>query len=428
MMLNKKHGIALLHYSAPPVVGGVENVILAHARLFHDAGIPATVIAGKGEKSALPRATELILIPELDSQMPQITEMSQTLEQGLVPPAFEKMVDRIMEQLAPALRSIDVLIVHNVFTKHFNLPLTTALFRLLDDGTIRRCVAWCHDSTWTSPRSRIKVHPRYPWELLRTYRSDITYVTVSQERQRELSNLFGCAPEQIHVIYNGVDASELLALSAEGLTLIERLDLWHSDLNLILPVRVTRAKNLELALHVVAALKERGIRPRLVVTGPPDPHDPLNMEYFRSLLRLREQLGVIHETRFVYEAGPVPNEPYTVEMSTVAELLRASDALFMPSHQEGFGMPVLEAGLVGLPVFSTDRVPAANEIGGQDVIRFSPEADPGQVAELILKSLAHNSVMQLRRRVRQNLTWHGIFKRQILPLLTEVSHEVSEQG
>jgi len=94
-----------------------------------------------------------------------------------------------------------------------------------------------------------------------------------------------------------------------------------------------------------------------------------------------------------------------------------SDALFMPSRREGFGMPILEAGLIGIPVFSTDHVPAANEIGGQDVIQFSAEADPGQVAGLILEAIGKSPMLQLRRRVRQSLTWRSIFNWQILPLV-----------
>lgn len=409
--------IAILHYSAPPVIGGVENVILAHLRLFLEAGSSATVIAGRGMKRALPSGTEYIGIPELDSQHPQILKMNSQLEQGRIPADFENMTTRIAEALAQVLMPMDVLLVHNIFTKHFNLPLTAALFRLLDQGSIRRCVAWCHDLTWTSPNSRGKVFPGYPWDLLRTQCSDVIYVAVSQERQRELAGLFGCPTGQIRVIYNGVDPQELLALSDVGVDLINRLDLWDSDLNLLMPVRVTQAKNIELALHVVASLKQQNIHPKLIVTGPPDPHDPTNMEYFRTLLRLRRQLGVVNEMRFVYESGPNTKEPFIVEMPIVAELLRVSDALFMPSHREGFGMPVLEAGLAGIPVFSSTQVPAANEIGGQEVVSFSPDRNADHVAGLILNWMENNPVFRLRRRVRQELTWRGIFNRQILPLL-----------
>jgi glycosyltransferase involved in cell wall biosynthesis len=90
--------------------------------------------------------------------------------------------------------------------------------------------------------------------------------------------------------------------------------------------------------------------------------------------------------------------------------------MFMPSHREGFGMPVLEAGLVGIPVVCAD-VPAAQEIAGQDVIRFDVDEDPGRVATRILEWAEHSQVDRLRRRVRQRYTWRAIFHRDIEPLL-----------
>jgi glycosyltransferase involved in cell wall biosynthesis len=417
MTAPQKPRVALLHYTAPPVVGGVESVILAHVRLLLASGFPTAVVTGRGEQAALPRGTGLIGIPELDSQHPQIVQMGQELEHGRVPARFDEMAARLAAVLTPILDPLDLLIVHNVFTKHFNLALTAALFRLLEQGTIPRCVAWCHDISWTSANSRSKVFPGYPWDLLRTPRPNLSYVAVSKERQRELARLLKCPPEQIQVISNGIDPGELLALSGAGMALIDRLNLWESDLNLLMPVRVTQAKNLEFALHVVAALKRRGLNPKLIVTGPPDPHDPLNMEYFRSLLKLRAELGVVDHMRFVYESGTEPAEPLTVEMPLVAELFRMCDALFMPSRREGFGMPILEAGLAGIPIFCSDRIPAAEEIGGADVIGFSPEADADEVAELILNWAESSPVLRLKRRVRREFTWHSIFQRQILPLI-----------
>jgi glycosyltransferase involved in cell wall biosynthesis len=247
----------------------------------------------------------------------------------------------------------------------------------------------------------------------------VKYVTVSQERQLELSAMFGCSPKHIHVIYNGVDSAELLALSTKGQDLTERLGMWDSDLNLIMPVRITKAKNIELGLKLIAALKQRGIIPKLVVTGPPDPHDPASMEYFDALLRLRKKLDVVNEARFVYESSSVINQPLIVDMSTVSELLRFSDALFLPSRREGFGMPVLEAGLLGISIFAADTVPSALEIGKENVMQFSTGSNADEVADLIFRCMEESLVHRLRRRVRQTFTWKNIFEQQIIPLLEE---------
>ena len=53
---------AILHYSAPPIVGGVESVIQAHAQVFLQAGYPVTVIAGRGEQASLPAGTGFVTL------------------------------------------------------------------------------------------------------------------------------------------------------------------------------------------------------------------------------------------------------------------------------------------------------------------------------------------------------------------------------
>jgi len=409
---------AVLHYSAPPVIGGVEAVIRAHAVQFAAAGLPLAVIAGRGEAAALPEGVDFIHIPEMDTLHPEIAAAAAVLNTGQVPDNFEYLLDNLTGQLRPLLLGFDHLIVHNVLTKHFNLPLTAALFRLMEDGTVKHCVAWCHDLTWSSPNSRDKVFPAYPWALLKTPLPNTTYVTISRQRQLEMAETFGFPPDKARIIHNGVDPQALLGLTGEGLALIDRLDLWRADLVLLMPVRVTQAKNIEYAMRVAAALKKLDCRPKLVLTGPPDPHEPASMAYFESLLALRKRLGVENEFRFVYESGPQPGMGHTIALSVVYDLYRVADALFMPSHREGFGMPVLEAGLAGLPVICTD-VPAARDLARNEAFIFAQNIDPDWLARQILKRVHETPEHRLRARTRQNYTWQAIFERDILPLLED---------
>jgi glycosyltransferase involved in cell wall biosynthesis len=140
------------------------------------------------------------------------------------------------------------------------------------------------------------------------------------------------------------------------------------------------------------------------------------MTYFHGLRAMCQRLSVEEEMCFVFESGPDPAQPFTIDERVVGDLFRASDLMFMPSHREGFGMPVLEAGLVGLPVVSTN-IPAAQEIGGEDVTIFDVAQDPGEVAEQLLVWAEGSPVHRLRRRVRQHYTWSAIFQRDIKPLL-----------
>lgn len=409
--------IAIVHYSASPVVGGVESVIDAHTRLLVAAGYPVTVVAGRGDARALPAGTTFVEIAEMDTQHPAILAASALLDRGTLPENFDALTADLRADLAEVLGKFDIVIAHNVHFKHFNLPLTAALFELLDAGQMPHTIAWGHDFTWTSPNSRSKVFDGYPWDLLRTYRPEITYVAVSAQRQRELAGLLKIVPGQVHVVYNGADAGDLLGLSTEGAALIRRLGVYDAGIVLLMPVRVTQAKNIEFALAVVAVLKQLDATPLLILTGPPDPHDDQSMTYFHSLQRLRAELGVADEMRFVFESGPIPDEGFQIPPATVGDLFRVADVLFMPSHREGFGMPVLEAGLAGVPIAASNAVPAAVELAGDAALIFDPTELPETVARRILDWVAANPVARLRRRVRQRYTWEAIFAHDIQPLL-----------
>ncbi len=389
----------------------------AHARAFIQAGYPVDVIAGQGSPAALPQGAGFHCIPEMDTQHPQIERISAALADGRVPPDFEPLTQRLVQSLGAVLEGYPVVIFHNVFTKHFNLPLTAAVWRLIDAGAPWKSVAWCHDLSWTSAHSRPQLHDGLPWDLLRRYDPRVTYVTISQERQRDLAGMLEISRDEVRVIYNGVDPQALYGLSGDGLRIVEEFGLLESDLVLLMPVRVTQAKNIELACRVSAELKQRGIRVRIVVTGPPDPHDPASLDYYRSLLGLREQLSVQNELRFVYEL----DGGLKIGLETVAAVYHTADLAFIPSHREGFGMPVLEAGLVGLPVFST-AIPASAELGGDAVHLFKADDDPAAVTGQIAEWAGADPLHRMKRRVRQGFTWQAIFAQQILPLINESSH------
>jgi glycosyltransferase involved in cell wall biosynthesis len=411
--MDKSKKIAILHYSTSPVVGGVESVIKAHVEQFIERGFNLTVISGRGDAASLPEEVRYLSIPEIDTKHPKIAALTDELNRGVVPVDFELTTGLLMKKLRPIVKDVEHLIIHNVLTKHFNLPLTSALYRLMDTGDLKHVVAICHDLSWSSPNSRDKVYPAHPWNLLRTCHVGVTYVAISRKRQQEIHETFRLPVEEIPILYNGINAPNLFNLTPEGRELIDHLGLWESDLIMLMPVRVTQAKNIELALRLTAALKKKSRAPRLVVTGPPDPHNAASLSYYQSLKELRSRLGIEKEALFVYEFG---KDGRIVDMPVVADLLRVCDLMLMPSHREGFGMPILEAGLLGVPIFST-AVPAAVEIAKGNFNLIGEDADPEQLAEFVRNKLDEKSEHRLRVKVRENYTWSRIFENELLPLL-----------
>jgi glycosyltransferase involved in cell wall biosynthesis len=424
--------VAILHYAAPPIVGGVESTIYHHARLLSGAGYQVDVIAGRGEP-VFPHVV-FHLIPELDSRHQEVLAVGRALAEGQVPASFTPLRDRLVDRLHPLLADADVCIVHNAVTLHKNLPLTAALHRLAEEGA-PRFIAWCHDFAWQDSLYMPDLHPGYPWDLLRTSWPGVHYVVVSDHRRARLAAMLNLPEDRVEVVHPGVDVAGFLKLEPATRRLVEKLDLLSADPLMLLPARITRRKNIQLAIRVTAALVHqtqgsfRKPYATLVVTGPPGAHNPTNVAYLESLRNLRDEQRVSQRVHFLYEYGqddlPYPQgTPLYVTDAMVADLYHLADLLLFPSRREGFGIPPLEAGLARLPIFAAD-IPTLHESAGELAQLFDPDGDPVALAETIAAHLAADPAYQMRRRVLGQFTWAAVLKRRLIPLLEEVAGHVS---
>jgi len=328
--------IALLHYSSPPIVGGVESVLAHHARLMADAGHEVTILAGRGEK--FDDRINVQILPRLDSRHAEVMEVKASLDVGKYTPAFDRLRDQILKELFTAVKDCDVLIAHNVASLSKNLALTAVLHEGSQTDDFPKLVLWHHDLAWTTPRYRDELHEGYPWDLLKTYWEGVTQVVVSKLRQDELAELYGIAKESIHVIPNGVDLNAFFKFETQTMGLIESLHLMEADPLFLLPVRLTPRKNIELALQVIAEVRMDFPKTMLLVTGPIGPHNPKNQAYKEKLLSMRNELKLQGAVHFLAEATDefMPDE-------VIADFYRIADALLFPSREEGFGIPIIEA-------------------------------------------------------------------------------------
>jgi glycosyltransferase involved in cell wall biosynthesis len=195
--------------------------------------------------------------------------------------------------------------------------------------------------------------------------------------------------------------------------------LLDGDLFILQPARISQLMNIEFSLRVAAAVKGLGLAPRFVVTGPPDPHDAANRGLLAELRALRQALGLEGEALFLAELGPLPDLPHTVPFDVVRDLYQACDLIFLPSTAEGFGIPVIEAGLVGRPVFCAD-IPPFREIGRDAVHRFRLSDPPEAVAARLVRWSQHDRGYRLRRRVWRHYAWRAVLRKHLLPLLDDL--------
>jgi glycosyltransferase involved in cell wall biosynthesis len=404
--------ISILHYATPPIVGGVESTIYHHSRLLTQAGYQVNILSGKGEQFNQEIAVHLI--PEIGSRNKSISEINQRLSRGEIPEEFINLRDMLYQELSKIIKTTQVLIVHNALTLHKNLALTAAL-KLIADEKNTNMVAWCHDFAWQDSLYTPDLHPGYPWELLRTPWPGVQYVTVSDHRRIRLAKLLNIPESNIELIPPGVDAYEFLGLSTFSRKLIEKLKLLEAEPLILLPARITRRKNIEFAIRVIALLKRDYPMTKLIVTGPPGPHNPQNIAYLNSLKSLRKELGVETNVEFLYEASD-DDEVLIIPDNVISDFFRIADILLFPSKREGFGIPVLEAGLVRMPVFASDIAPV-HESSADTAYLFDPAGAPDSVRDKIASFIESDRAYKLRRNVLSKFTWDSILKNKIIPLL-----------
>jgi glycosyltransferase involved in cell wall biosynthesis len=382
----------------------VEQVMGVHAAALRDAGALVTIVAGRGGLS--PRGVRVARIVEADSRAALPVRVREALARGEHPREYDALVARLVRKLRPYVAKADRVVAHNILTMPLNLALTAALARLAAEHP-GKVIAWTHDIAHFDPRYDAFKRPGEPWDLIARALPGVRYVTVSQERADQFAELTGLARNEISVVTNGVDVPEVLGLSASGKRLAERLGLFDADPLLLLPVRLTRRKRIEAAIDATAVLRERGCNAKLVVTGRTGPHDYRNRAYLRELA---DRAAKVEGVKLLAAMG------IRVDYDQVVDLYALADVLVFPSESEGFGIPMLEAGLHRMPIVCSD-IPALRETGGDDPIYVPADASPAVIADGVMRAL-RSPVMRMRARALAH-AWPKVLRDRVLPVILE---------
>jgi glycosyltransferase involved in cell wall biosynthesis len=352
--------LAILHYTKPPIVGGVERVIRDLAQALCKRGHEVEVM-DRADWRDLGGAD-----------------------------GFQKQ------------DPFDAVLVHNVFTMPFDLEWTRELTALAAAMSQVRWVNWVHDVA--------AVNPAYAELGWNEPVPKVRHVAVSELRAREWAQVAGLEEDVVTVLPNGLDPAKVLGLTARVEELAERHGWWEVDLLLVQPVRLVRRKNVELAIDLIAQLRRNGVAAALVVTGAPDPHQGDGRRYFEALKVQVASFGVADAVTF-------PGEQGTLSDADVQSLYRLGDALFFPSHSEGFGLPLLEAALHRLPIWCSD-LSVHREVIGEEAQFFDLRTPVQDLAERMMAWMAGASAKSARKRSAQAHSWAVLCKERLEPLLT----------
>ncbi|HLZ07477.1 MAG TPA: glycosyltransferase family 1 protein [Chloroflexota bacterium] len=193
------------------------------------------------------------------------------------------------------------------------------------------------------------------------------FIAVSETTRRDMIGLLGIRPEQIDVVYNGVDRG-FQPVTDEAVVADFRRKMGLPDQFILYLGTLEPRKNIPVLIRAYAVARQRGVQVPLVVAGGSGWGD----------LRLRELIAELGLEKAVRLIGYVPLEDQVMWYN--------SATLFAyPSLYEGFGLPVIEAMACGTPVVTSNRS-SLPEVVGDAGIQVDPR-DPTALADALVSLL-----------------------------------------
>jgi glycosyltransferase involved in cell wall biosynthesis len=197
----------------------------------------------------------------------------------------------------------------------------------------------------TYPLKHLKKWLYWPWAEYRVLRDAAAVIFTSDQERLQARESFWLYQARERVSSLGVEVPAETG-SASKEMFLQKFPRLRDTKPLLFLGRLHPKKGCDLAIEAFAAAAERDNGISLVMAGP----DQVGWE--RELKDRTKQLGVDSRVVFTGMLGG--------ELKRGA--LMAADAFILPSHQENFGMAVIEALAAGVPVLISNRINTAHEI------------------------------------------------------------------
>ncbi|MDO9230983.1 MAG: glycosyltransferase family 1 protein [bacterium] len=186
-------------------------------------------------------------------------------------------------------------------------------------------------------------------------------IAVSKNTKKDLIELYKIPENKIEVIYNGVNLEQ----ESKNNEQYERYKPY-----LLFVSRLEKRKNVAGIISAFEILKEKyKIKHKLILAGRPG----FGYPEVKSKIENSKYKNDIIEFGFAKE-----DEKFN--------LIKNSETFLFPSFYEGFGLPILEAQNLGVPVV-TSNTSSLMEVGGSSVAYVTP-TEPESIASAIYKIIS----------------------------------------
>lgn len=260
--------------------------------------------------------------------------------------------------------------------------------------TVHDMIPWQLSAYRRSLRSRLKLR-----RILEGIREADRLLTVSKFARDSITALTDVDPRQITIVYDGLDDRYRKRPSTAAIAKVRRTHKLRRPYVLYLGGYDYR-KNVR---RLIAAFAASGVAAThdLVLAGAVTAPPGALYDDYRQLPELLRTAGIAAQTKrlgFVDEA----EKP---------ALLAGAAAFVYPSVAEGFGLPILEALGLGVPV-AAGQIPSTRELFPGAVTLFDP-ADPADLAAVLKRVVKSPPKARIAkgRAVAKRYTWPAAAKR-----------------
>lgn len=410
--MNKKR-IGIVHYTYPPIIGGVEKVVYDHAQLFAKYGFDITVFAGMGNNNN-PKV-KFKLIKEFRSlRLIDFSLYEEIIDSENFPNKYYENSEKIYKKLETNFRNIDVIIVHNVLTMTLNLCLNFALIKYIKNHPEKKYISWTHDLTLSPERIKKDFKNKEISKMVYEIIENVEYVSISNYLKEVLCKKVGFSPKNIKVISNGLNFDSFLNLHPITHKIIDKYHLTDFDYNLLYSGKIIKYKNIDICINIIHELIKQGKNPVLIITAKGLPHSN-NDNYVDEIKTMIRHLNL--EKNVVFIEDEIVNKSKGDSFEVVKDFYRLADIVINLSSFENFGLPLIEAGINKTPLIVND-LNVFKEIDSANIYFVDIDNElPEQIASKIRLIIESNQQLGFFRNIKKNFNLEKIFVEKIIPLV-----------
>ena len=248
------------------------------------------------------------------------------------------------------------------------------------------------------------------WSIKNSCRWASSIIAVSENTKRDLMKLYGVPEEKITVVYEGVGRRELGMRKRElGMDSKFQIQNFKLQIHFNPPAGGPSSKPYFLFIGRIEARKNVA---RMIEA----------FDCFKKKCGANHQLVLAGKPGYGYEGIAncklqITNSSDVIELGYVSEgekweLLRNAAGFLFPSLYEGFGLPVLEAQAMGIPVL-TSNVSSLPEVAGDGAILVDPlsvEEIARGIEKIALDSDFCSAIIENGRENAKQFSWEKCAK------------------